>query len=159
MQFRRNFKDNNMSYFKNNLADINLAALLDNVDTVSPNAKFDFFLDIFLNGFNSHFPLTRVASYKNRARKEWMTQGLIKCCQTRSTLYKQSMLCNTVESENLFKKYRKKYYSLITKAKKDYHDNLCDSYSVDSKIPGALLINSLEKAEQPHQWTLSQNFI
>ena len=54
------------------------------------NLMYNKFLEMFTTIFNDHFPLRSFKLSKSKTpRQEWITSGLIKSCNRKSTLYKK----------------------------------------------------------------------
>src|SRR5688572_6153204 len=59
------------------------------LEEVDPNNLYDQFLTKFNNGFNACFPLKPKLNWRHSPRKEWMTAGLVRSCNTKSLLFKK----------------------------------------------------------------------
>lgn len=67
---------------------------------------------------------------KEVRRKEWITDGLVKCIHTRDKLYKQYMANkNNTDLKEQYRKYRNKLNNLILKVKTDHYRNLINNNS------------------------------
>ena len=75
----------------------------------------------------SAFPIKLNTCYRKTPRKIWMTPGLVKSCETKSKLYKQSINSKTPESKKKFIIYRNKLKSLLQRAERDYYRKELDS--------------------------------
>src|SRR5438132_8607564 len=70
-----------------------------NTNCDNPNLVYEEFLHVFNYGFNTCFSKKAIRKNKSTPRKEWMTIGLAKSCEIKSTLYKIHKQTKTNESK------------------------------------------------------------
>ena len=150
--FKRNFNHKSIEQFKlycSNTANWNRLYLNWNGDTVDPNLVYEEFLQIFNHGFNICFPKGKVKINKRSPRKEWMTPGLAKSCETKSSLYKIYANNKTPENKLKFNVYRNKLKKVLNKAEKDFYSNQLNRNKNDPRKTWQC-INSLLNNTKPN---------
>jgi exonuclease III len=121
--------------FKAELTCIDWKEYLDQLycNDADPNEAYSKFLEIYSGLYSKHFPLKPKLSSRLKPRQEWITPGLIRCCRTKSKLYKKYKLHPTTFNEMSYKKYRNKLKSILLIAERTYYTNKIKSCSGNIK--------------------------
>lgn len=103
-------------------------------DCDNPETCVEIFLDIIKKLIKKATILKSYTS-RNKKRKPWMTNGIVKSICTRDTLFQQHIKRpQDIEIKNQYINYRNKINSLVKKAKSKYLKNLMyNTEKVDSK--------------------------
>ena len=86
-----------------------------------PIQAYTKFIDEFSYAFNVCLPLKKKTK-KNRIRKPWISNGLLKSIKTKNRLYKKLIRHPEPLKEVVYKNYRNKLVRLIRVAKRLYYD-------------------------------------
>src|ERR1700730_1015249 len=129
---------------------------LRNSNSKDPNLIYEEFLDIFNNGFNKCFPKKSLRKIKNAPRKEWITIGLAKSCEVKSSLYKISKQTKMNEDKMKFTTYRNKLKTLLSKAEKDFYSSQLNKNKHDPRKTWQC-INSI-LSNKNHSPSYAKNF-
>ena len=108
----RNYKGFNETKFRSeltNILDLN----------IHESRNIEFFKNIFLKVLNKHAPIK--TKYLRANHSPFVTKELSKAIMLRSKLRNQYLKC---KSRARFKIQRKRYVTLLRKAKRDYYENL-----------------------------------
>ena len=85
--------------------------------------NYDVFINRYLLLFIKHFPLqTFKASKRLSPRQEWMTKGLVKCSNKKSTLYKKFLKSKAVIDKEKYVCYRNKLKIILKIAKQKFYE-------------------------------------
>jgi len=106
---------------------------------------FNCFLAVFSDVFNSCFPLENDCRSSKRLRKPilpWLSSSLIKCCKTKSTLYKKYRSSKSVIDKCKYLAYKKKLKATLKSAEREYYeekffknsDNIKKTWEIIGKI-------------------------
>lgn len=89
---------------------------------IDPNTAYNYFYAIYLDVFEKCFPEKVVKISRRRTPiKDWMTKGILRSCNKRSTLYRTYKNSGSQEDKNKYIKYRNKLQSIILKTKQNYY--------------------------------------
>lgn len=120
---RRYFNDVSVNNFKSALDNTDWCSILSDVNPqADTNALFKTFMLVFNKLFNDHFP-PKIVKFcrKKTPRSDWITKGLIKSCNKKSSLYKAYRKNPTTENKNKYVRYRNNLKSLLRKAENEYY--------------------------------------
>jgi len=96
-------------------------------------------------------------------RKEWMTFGLAKSCETKSLLFKAYKLTKTPETKLKYISYRNKLKSLLTKAENSYYTKRMQDCQGNQKFMWNLINSLLNKNRRqeptPAQFRYENKFL
>ena len=98
----------------------------------NPEQAYNRFNNIFFSLVDTYFPLRAFKCGRNYPRKEWMTKGLVKCCNRKSVLFKKYRLSSTIDNEHKYISYRNRLKTILLKAEKDYYGNKFESLKNNS---------------------------
>ena len=113
-RYKRDFKENSLNLFKQNLFETSWDSLKNMAD---PNELYDKFLKIFSSLYEKYFPLTNVKLKPKRKNSPWITNGIAKSPKRKQKLYK-----------NFFKRripeHKKTYENLFEMIKRNSEKNV-----------------------------------
>ena len=139
----RDFSDNSIARFKNDLSNIDWMNILKHNDA---NEDFENFMDTWSFLFNLHFPLKQVKFNKNYHKKnDFMTTGLLTSRLHKLSLYKIYIQSQSSDDENNYKEYRNLYNKTVRAAKKLYFDKKLESNKSDPKKVWGTLNEALNR--------------
>ena len=130
--FRRSFTDQAKSKFSQLLHSVNWDCYI--TDDMDPNVAFKTFNEIFLNIYDTSFPLNKVNITRTRnPRKPWMTAGLVRSCIKKEKLYKLRIKHPTSENITKYKSYRNKLIKILRAAEKNYYADKFELFKFNTK--------------------------
>ena len=127
----RDFSENNIANFKENLANLSYTEVY---DQTNPTDSYSNFQQLFKDSFEQNFPLKEVRFNKNyHMIEKWMTKGILRSRAKKFNL--QSLLSKNPSAENkeLYKKYKNVYNKVLKTSKKLYYSNLLIANQGDLK--------------------------
>ena len=98
--------------------------------------------------FRKHLIPRKKPARRKTPRQEWITPGLIKCCNTKSKLYKNFKVNPSLLTELTYKKYRNKLKSVLKTAEREYYTNKLQFFSSDLKQYWTVLNGLLKGSAQ-----------
>src|SRR5438132_14429937 len=101
---------------------------------------FIYLIMVLINAF------LKKSCEKITLRKEWMTTGLAKSCEIKSTLYKIYKQTNSNESKLKFTTYRNKLKTLLNKAETDFYSNQLNKNKHDPRKTWQCINSVLNKS-------------
>ena len=114
----RDKSENNVNKFNDMIANYDWTEINTFNDPIQAYTKF---IDEFSYAFNVCLPLKKKTK-KNRIRKPWISNGLLKSIKTKNRLYKKFIRHPEPLKEVVYKNYRNKLVRLIRVAKRLYYD-------------------------------------
>ena len=112
--------DANIQSFR---ADLASESWVDVLHLVDANNAYDIFLNKLMYYYNKNIPLVRIKLNKNKAKKPWITRGILRSIATRNRLYKKALRSKVNTDLDKYKKYRNKLTSIIRLSRKLYYSN------------------------------------
>jgi len=101
---------------------------------LNPDIMYSSFINNFTNVFDTSFPITKINTSKKHApRKQWITAGLAKCCNTKAKLYKQYIKNPSEINKTKYIKYRNKLKKLLIKAEQSYYREKFEQFQSNIK--------------------------
>ena len=116
--FYRDKSESRVNKFKDKIAKYDWTEINSQND---PTQAYTKFIDEFSRTFNECLPLKK-KTRKNRIRKPWISNGILKSIKIKNRLYKQFIRHPEPSKEKAYKNYRNKLVRLIRSAKKLYYD-------------------------------------
>src|SRR5207245_5156777 len=96
--------------------------------TLDANHMYSTFVKKYSIVYDKHFlAQSKIGSRKKIPRSEWITPGLVRCCITKSKLYKKYKTKPTIINENIYKKYKSNLEQILSKAEKSFYSNILES--------------------------------
>ena len=132
----------NIDKFKVNLGSLNWKTVYESTDS---NIAYNIFLNKFNDFYDKTFPLKKRKIRKTRARKPWISKGLIKSITVKNKLYKKFLKERNSPSEHKFKSYRNKLNHLPKIEKKRYFAMKLESAKSDLKHTWRILNDLIRK--------------
>ena len=103
-------------------------------DTVDANAKYNKFLEIYENCYNSAFPkVSKKIQNKRSTGKPWIMKWLQEACDRKNKLYDIFIKHPTIENKEAYKKYKKWTETQVYKAKRKYYNNQIFKFNSNAK--------------------------
>jgi len=127
----RIFSKKNKDKFNNSICKMESVLRLN--DNEISNIKWNKFIDVISQTFNSSFPLVRI-SRKKCKDKQWITKAIKKSSKTKENLYNKWKQNKTIENYNTYRSYKKRFNSVLKKAKKYYFLRLFDNDNDSKKM-------------------------
>ena len=114
-------------------------------ESTDSNIAYDIFLNKFNDLYDQSFPIKKRKIRKTRARKPWISKGLIKSITVKNKLYKKFLKERNSPTEQKFKSYRNKLNHLLKIAKKRYFAMKLESAKSDLKHTWRILNDLIRK--------------
>ena len=126
----RLFSEKRKKLFLDNL--VNEPSLINENDLGEVNSSYDIFSTNYLNLFNKYFPYVRQSrtSYKN---KPYITSGIKVSIKTRNKLYHKFLNNKNEINEGIWRRFRNKTRTIITRAQEMYYNKLLKSHQNSSR--------------------------
>ena len=114
------YNKNSINKFNNSLQKVNWN---EHIKTkTDPNLTYSNFLKCFCKEFDTYLPVHHTkTSRRCSPRNEWITPGVIKCCNTKSKLYKKFKINPSKLNENIYKNYRNKLKKLLNVTEQNFY--------------------------------------
>ena len=140
--YKRFFTSFNINLFKDRLADIAWASVLNDNNVMTAYATF---IEIWDALFQIAFPLKKILVNRNRFKiNEFFTRGLIISRNTKNALFKEFLSKRSNSTELAYKNYRNCYNKCVRTAKKIYFEHKIDN-NCDPKSSWKVLLESTGK--------------
>ena len=126
----RLFSEKRKKLFLDNL--VNEPSLINENDLGEVNSSYDIFSTNYLNLFNKYFPYVRQSRtfYKN---KPYITSGIKVSIKTRNKLYHKYLNNKNEINEGIWRRFRNKTRTIITRAQEMYYNKLLKSHQNSSR--------------------------
>ena len=109
--YKRKYTDDNISYFKQRLSQLNLDDVLHSSDA---DCDYNNFIDKFKELHDQCIPLRKCNVNKRKVpQSPWITKGMLKSIQIKNKSYKEYLQCPNDNRAIKFKTYRNKLNNLI----------------------------------------------
>ena len=119
----RKITDTEINHFKNALSSHNWEDMYNCYDV---NDSYNYFLKIFTDLYESHFPVKRVKINSRNDIKPWMTKGLVNACKKKNKMYKDFIKTRCKILEKKYKHYKNKLTSILRYCEKHFYSNLLE---------------------------------
>jgi len=131
---KRTFSEENKHVFVSKLQSEMLNNFECGTNCPDVNMMYTGFINKYTNIFESSFPLKRIkVTHKSIPRKQWMTPGLAKSCNTKEKLYKIFIRNPTTQHKDEYTVYRNKLKKLLNKAEQLYYEHKFELFKSNIK--------------------------
>ena len=104
------------------------------LDTTGANEKYNKFLEIYENCYNSAYPkVSKKIKNQRSTGKPWIMKWLQEACDRKNKLYDIFIKHPTTENKKAYTKYKKWTEAQVYKAKRKYYNNQISKFNSNAK--------------------------
>ena len=128
----RQYTQNNISHFRDKLAQINWDSVLSCLDC---QAAYTTYYNLYKTCYDSCFPICKIKinSYPNM--KQWLTPALKESIKIKNKLYLRSRRSPTTDNWNNYKVYRNKLHGLSRRVERNHYELLFNPFMHRTALP------------------------
>lgn len=113
------------------------------------NDKFNTFMNILLNHFETHCPPKRANRKKCNIIKPWMTENLVNCCRVKNRLFSAMVVDRNKLNEIRYKSYKNTLTGVLRRAKMQYYEDQLKLHKKNVKKTWDTIKEAIGKPSKP----------